>query len=162
MSIYSRDNIAYQTMIDNMIKNRLNTAKRQSDRIQREADIASDTAKGLASTFARGMDYAQSMSEQSALEKKLKELEARRDYIYSQYADNSDYKPYSESDSYKAEQDMKGYIPSYDTAEVIKYKTSPSAYQIDDSKAEWLQAHPGMTDEDYEEFVAYQNSIYQR
>ena len=59
MSIYSRDNIAYQTMIDNMISNRNKTMERQSNRIKKEADIATDTAKNLASTFARGMDYAQ-------------------------------------------------------------------------------------------------------
>lgn len=160
MSIYSRDNIAYNTQIDNMIKNRLNTMQRNSDRIQKEADIASDTAKSLASTFARGMDYAQYESEQNALKNKLKELEDRRDYIRSQYVNSADYKPYSESDAYKSEQAMQGYVPSYNTTEVIKYKTSPATYVIDDAKSKWLQAHPDMTEEDYDKFVEYQNSIY--
>lgn len=160
MSIYSRDNISYQTMIDNMISNRNKTMERQSNRIQKEADIATDTAKNLASTFARGMDYAQYEIEQKALENKLKELEARRDYIRSQYTNNADYKPYTESDWYKAGQAMKGYVPSYDTTEVIKYKTGPATYIIDEAKSKWLQAHPGMTEEDYDKFVEYQNSIY--
>lgn len=147
MSIYSRDNIAYQSMIDNMISNRLNTMERQSNRIQKEADIASDTAKGLASTFARGMDYAQYASEQKALENKLKELEARRDYIRSQYDYNADYKPYTSTDAYKASEQMKGYKPD-------------STYIVDDAKTKWLQEHPGMTEEDYERFVEYQNALY--
>lgn len=164
MSIYSRDNIAYQSMIDNMINNRLKTMERQSNRIQKEADIASDTAKGLASTFARGMDYAQSMSEQKELENKLKELEARRDYILSKYDYNADYKPYTSTDAYKASEQMKGYKPDYDinltnTGISDKYKTG-STYIVDDAKTKWLQAHPGMTEDDYEQFVAYQNALY--
>ena len=147
MSIYSRDNIAYQSMIDNMIDNRLKTMERQSNRIQKEADIASDTAKGLASTFARGMDYAQYASEQKALENKLKELEARRDYIRSQYDYNADYKPYTSTDAYKATEQMKGYKPY-------------STYNVVDAKTKWLQEHPGMTEDDYEQFVEYQNALY--
>lgn len=164
MSIYSRDNIAYQSMIDNMINNRLKTMERQSNRIQKEADIASDTAKGLASTFARGMDYAQAANEQAELENKLKELEARRDYIRSQYDYNADYKPYTSTDAYKAGEQMKGYKPDYDinltnTGIGDKYKTG-STYIVDDAKTKWLQAHPGMTEDDYEQFVAYQNALY--
>lgn len=164
MSIYSRDNIAYQSMIDNMINNRLKTMERQSNRIQKEADIASDTAKGLASTFARGMDYAQAANEQAELENKLKELEARRDYIRSQYDYNADYKPYTSTDAYKAGEQMKGYKPDYDvnlinTIVGDKYKTG-STYIVDDAKTKWLQAHPGMTEDDYEQFVAYQNALY--
>lgn len=164
MSIYSRDNIAYQSMIDNMINNRLKTMERQSNRIQKEADIASDTAKGLASTFARGMDYAQAANEQAELENKLKELEARRDYIRSQYDYNADYKPYTSTDAYKASGQMKGYKPDYDVNLINtnigdKYKTG-STYIVDDAKTKWLQAHPGMTEDDYEQFVAYQNALY--
>lgn len=164
MSIYSRDNIAYQSMIDNMINNRLKTMERQSNRIQKEADIASDTAKGLASTFARGMDYAQAANEQAELENKLKELEARRDYIRSQYDYNADYKPYTSTDAYKASEQMKGYKPDYDINLTNigigdKYKTG-STYIVDDAKTKWLQAHPGMTEDDYEQFVAYQNALY--
>lgn len=164
MSIYSRDNIAYQSMIDNMINNRLNTMERQSNRIQKEADIASDTAKGLASTFARGMDYAQYASEQKALENKLKELEARRDYIRSQYDYNADYKPYTSTYAYKASEQMKGYKPDYDVNLINsnvgdKYKTG-STYIVDDAKTKWLQEHPGMTEDDYERFVEYQNALY--
>jgi hypothetical protein len=40
-----------------------------------------------------------------------------------------------------------------------KYKTG-STYIVDDAKTKWLQAHPGMTEDDYEQFVAYQNALY--
>ena len=164
MSIYSRDNVAYQSMIDNMINNRMKTLARQNEREQKYADIATDTAKGLASTFARGMDYAQAASERAELENKLKELEARRDYIRSQYDYNADYKPYTSTDAYKASEQMKGYRPDYDVNLINtnvgdKYKTG-STYIVDDAKTKWLQAHPGMTEADYEQFVAYQNALY--
>ena len=164
MSIYSRDNVAYQSMIDNMINNRMKTLARQNEREQKYADIATDTAKGLASTFARGMDYAQAANEQAELENKLKELEARRDYIRSQYDYNADYKPYTSTDAYKASEQMKGYRPDYDVNLINtnvgdKYKTG-STYIVDDAKTKWLQAHPGMTEADYEQFVAYQNALY--
>lgn len=164
MSIYSRDNVAYQSMIDNMINNRMKTLARQNEREQKYADIATDTAKGLASTFARGMDYVQSANERAELENKLKELEARRDYIRSQYDYNADYKPYTSTDAYKASEQMKGYKPDYDVNLINtnigdKYKTG-STYIVDDAKTKWLQAHPGMTEDDYEQFVAYQNALY--
>lgn len=160
MSIYNRDNISYQSMIDNMINQRMNTLARQNERAQKSADIASDTAKGLASTFARSMDYAQAMSEQKALENKLKDLEARRDYIRSQYNNSNDYKPYT----YKSEQMMKGYKPDVSDQLINtnigdKYFTG-STWTRDDAKSKWLQAHPGMTEDDYEQFVAYQNALY--
>lgn len=161
MSIYSRDNIAYQSMIDNMINNRLNTMERANNRIQKEADIKSDLATGLASTFARGMDYAQYMSEQKALENKLKELEARRDEIRAQYSYNADYKPYTSTDAYKASEQMKDYVPDHYVNTNIddKYITG-STFIADDTKSKWLQAHPGKTEDDYEQFVAYQNALY--
>lgn len=160
MGIYNRDNINYASMIDNAIRNRLHTAERDADRIEQRATINSQMAKDLASTFARGMDYAQYESEQKALKKKLKDLQDRRDYIRSQYTQSQDYQPYSTTDEYKASEYMSGYKPSYETNEVIKYNTTPSTYLIDDAKTKWLQAHPGMTEEDYDNFVAYQNSIY--
>lgn len=142
MSIYSRDNIAYQSMIDNMINNRMYTLARQNEREQKYADIASDTAKGLASTFARGMDYVQSANERAELENKLKDLESRRDTIRDAYTQSQDYQPYTTTPSYKASEYMSGY-KNYDS-----------------SKDQWLRTHPGMTEEDYEQFVEYQNALY--
>lgn len=160
MGIYNRDQINYASMIDNAIRNRLHTSEREADRIEERAKINAQAAKDIASTFARGMDYLQYESEQKALEKKLKDLEDRREYIRNAYTQSQDYKPYYTTDEYKASEYMSGYKPSYDTNEVVKYNTTPSTYIIDDAKTKWLQAHPGMTEEDYEKFVEYQNSIY--
>lgn len=160
MSIYNRDNINYSSMIDNAIRNRLHTAERNADRIEDRAKIKAQAVKDMASTFARGMDYLQYDNEQKALEKKLKDLEDRRDYIRNAYTQSQDYKPYSTTPEYKAGEYMQGYKPSYDTNEVVKYNAQPSTYLIDEAKTKWLQAHPGMTEEDYEKFVEYQNSIY--
>lgn len=147
-------------MIDNAIRNRLHTAERDADRIEERAKIKADAAKSLASTFSRAMDYAQYESEQKALEKKLKDLEDRRDFIRNAYTQSQDYQPYITTDEYKASKYMSGYKPYYETNEVVKYNTIPSTYLIDEAKTKWLQAHPGMTEEDYDNFVAYQNSIY--
>lgn len=164
MGIYERDNIDYGSMIDRAIKNRMGQVQRESDRIIKRGDIRAQEAKDLASTFARGMDYAQYASEQSELENKLKDLEERRDYIRSQYDYNADYKPYTSTDAYKASEQMKGYTPDYDvnlsnTNVGDKYKTG-STYITDSAKDQWLRAHPGMTEEDYNQFVAYQNALY--
>ena len=141
MGIYERDQIDYGSMIDRAIKNRMGQAQRESDRTIKRGDIRAQTAKDLASTFARGMDYIQYANEQKELENKLKDLEARRDSIRSQYDYNADYKPYSTTPEYKASEQMNGYI-------------------TDSAKDQWLQAHPGMTEEDYNQFVAYQNALY--
>ena len=164
MSIYQRDMINYDSMIDNMIKNRMHTAERDADRIVKMADIKAQTAKDLASTFARGMDYIQYANEQKELENKLKDLEARRDTIRSQYDYNADYKPYTTTPEYKASEQMKDYNPDYDvnlynTNVGDKYKTA-STYITDSAKDQWLRAHPGMTEEDYNQFVEYQNALY--
>lgn len=164
MGIYDRDQIDYGSMIDRAINNRMGQAYRESDRIIKRGDIRAQTAKDLASTFARGMDYIQYAREQKELEKKLKDMEERRDYIRSQYDYNADYKPYSTTPSYKASEQMKDYTPDYDvnlynTNVGDKYKTA-STYITDSAKDQWLRAHPGMTEEDYNQFVAYQNSLY--
>ena len=164
MGIYERDQMDYGSMIDRAIKNRMGQSQRESDRIIKRGDIRAQTAKDLASTFARGMDYAQYAREQKELENKLKDLEARRDYIRSQYDYNADYKPYSTTPEYKASEQMKGYNTDYDvnlsnTNVGDKYKTA-STYITDSAKDQWLRAHPGMTEEDYNQFVAYQNALY--
>ena len=141
MGIYERDQMDYGSMIDRAIKNRMGQAQRESDRIIKRGDIRAQTAKDLASTFARGMDYIQYAREQKELENKLKDLEARRDTIRSQYDYNADYKPYSTTPEYKASEQMKGY-------------------NTDSAKDQWLRAHPGMTEDDYNQFVDYQNALY--
>lgn len=164
MGIYERDNIDYGSMIDRAIKNRMGQVQRESDRIIKRGDIRAQEAKDLASTFAREMDYIQYANEQKELENKLKAMEERRDFIRSQYDYNADYKPYTSTPEYKASEQMKGYNPDYDfnlmnTNVGNKYKTG-STYITDSAKDQWLQAHPGMTEEDYEQFVAYQNALY--
>lgn len=161
MGIYERDQIDYGSMIDKAIRNRMGQAQRESDRIIKRGDIRAQTAKDLASTFARGMDYAQYAREQKELENKLKDMEERRDYIRSQYDYNADYKPYSTTPEYKASEQMKGYNPDnlLNTNVGDKYKIG-STYITDSAKDQWLQSHPGMTEEDYNQFVAYQNALY--
>ena len=173
MGIYNRDNIDYGSMIDRAIKNRMGQAYKESDRIIKRGDIRAQEAKDLASTFARSMDYIQYANEQKELENKLKAMEERRDFIRSQYDYNADYKPYTSTPEYKASEQMKGYKPSYDielnkpeydfnlnnTNIGAKYKTG-STYITDSAKDQWLQAHPGMTEEDYEQYIAYQNALY--
>lgn len=164
MGIYERDQIDYGSMIDRAIKNRMGQSQRESDRIIKRGDIRAQTAKDLASTFARGMDYIQYANEQKELENKLKDLEARRDTIRNAYTQSQDYKPYTTTPEYKASEQMKGYNPDYDvnlynTNVGDKYKTA-STYITDGAKDQWLQAHPGMTEEDYERFVEYQNALY--
>ena len=142
MSIYTRDTTNYQSMIDAMIRNKTQQAQREADRLERIGKLDADTAKGIASTIGKGLDYYMAYKEDKSLEDQLKAAEERRDQIRAQYSYNADYKPYSTTPEYKASEQMKGYKPEYD------------------AKTKWLQAHPGMTEEDYNQFVAYQNALY--
>lgn len=156
MSIYSRDNTNYQSMIDAMIRNKMQQAQREADRVERIGKLDADTVKGIASTIGKGLDYYQAYKEDQSLEDKLKELEERRDTIRAQYTTNQDYKPNTNS--------MTNYKPDYDVSLINtgignKYKTG-STYIVDDAKSKWLSAHPGMTDADYEQFVEYMNALY--
>lgn len=146
MGIYERDQIDYGSMIDRAIKNRMGQAYKESDRIIKRGDIRAQEAKDLASTFARGMDYIQYATEQKELENKLKALEERRNTIRNAYTQSQDYKP-----------DYDFNLTNTNIGN--KYKTG-STYVTDYAKDQWLQAHPGMTEEDYEQFVAYQNSLF--
>lgn len=167
MGIYERDQIDYGSMIDRAIKNRMGQVQRESDRIIKRGDIRAQEAKDLASTFARGMDYIQYANEQKELENKLKALEDRRNTIRNAYTQSQDYMPYSTTPEYKGSEQMNGYKPNYTVDDINlintnignKYKTG-STYVTDYAKDQWLQAHPGMTEEDYEQFVAYQNALY--
>lgn len=142
MSIYSRDTTNYQSMIDAMIRNKTQQAQREADRLERIGKLDADTVKGIASTIGKGLDYYTAYKEDQSLEDQLKAAEARRDQIRAQYSYNADYKPYSTTDEYKASEQMKGYKTDYD------------------AKTKWLQAHPGMTEADYDAFVEYMNSVY--
>lgn len=164
MSIYTRDTTNYQSMIDAMIRNKTQQAQREADRLERIGELDADTAKGIASTIGRGLDYYMAYKEDKSLEDQLKAAEERRDHIRAQYSYNADYKPYSTTPAYKASEQMKGYKPEYDvklmsTGIGDKYKTG-STYIVDDAKDKWLAAHPGMTEADYDAFVEYVNSVY--
>lgn len=161
MSIYSRDNTNYATMIDNMIKNRQEADRIRSDNIRKQGEIWSNFSKDTGNMIARGMDYLQYYNEQKELENKLKDLEERRDYIRNSYTQSQDYKPYSTTPEYKSSKQMKDYNPDnlLNTGVGDKYKTA-STYITDSAKDKWLRAHPGMTEEDYERFVEYQNALY--
>lgn len=164
MSIYSRDNTNYATMIDNMIRNRLEGARIRSDNIRKQGEIWSNFTKDTGKLIGKGLDYYQSQSELNDLNEQLSKLEERRDTIRDSYTQSQDYKPYTSTDAYKASEQMKGYTPDYDvnllnTGIGDKYKTG-STYIVDDAKSKWLADHPGMTEEDYYNYINYMNSVY--
>lgn len=162
MSIYSRDNINYQSAIDNMLRNKQYYTERAADRRYKQADIKAQAAKNIASGLGRALDFVEAYHEDDQLDKLLKEAEARRDAIRRQYTYNQDYKPYSSTDEYKATQNMTGYWPDLELKNSQignKYKIG-STWLTDDAKTKWLNAHPGKTEADYDAVVEYMNSIY--
>lgn len=170
MSIYSRDNVAYQSMIDNMINNRMKTLARQNEREQKYADIATDTAKGLASTFARGMDYVQSANERAELENKLDELTKKKEALIREYSKQE--QDYYNPTNYNYQQRNNTTVNpnrSYNEMAYVnanpdnyyEFTSNPQDYGIQFSKKEqWLMDHPGKTEEDYEAFITYLNGVY--
>ena len=153
MSIYSRDNVAYQSMIDNMINNRMKTLARQNEREQKYADIATDTAKGLASTFARGMDYVQSANERAELENKLDELTKKKEALIREYSKQE--QDYYNPTNYNYQQRNNTTVNpnrSYNEMAYVnanpdnyyEFTSNPQDYGIQFSKKEqWLMDHPG-------------------
>lgn len=170
MSIYSRDNVAYQSMIDNMINNRMKTLARQNEREQKYADIATDTAKGLASTFARGMDYVQSANERAELENKLDELTKKKEALIREYSKQEQdyYNPtnynYQQRNNTTVNPNRSYNDLAYVNANLDNYyefTSNPEDYGIQFSKKEqWLMDHPGKSEEDYEAFITYLNGVY--
>ncbi len=170
MSIYSRDNVAYQSMIDNMINNRMKTLARQNEREQKYADIATDTAKGLASTFARGMDYVQSANERAELENKLDELTKKKEALIREYSKQE--QDYYNPTNYNYQQRNNTTVNpnrSYNDLAYVnanpdnyyEFTSNPQDYGIQFSKKEqWLMDHPGKTEEDYEAYITYLNGVY--
>lgn len=155
--IYQRDNINYASMIDSAIKNRNEKAKERAQLYANQGQIWSDAVRNLGQMGVRTMEYIQANKEQAELENKLKELEARRDTIRAAYSEADGYKPYTSTPSYKAGEDMLGY-KNFDNAKGSGYN---SGYKnFDNAKDRWLQDHPGMTEEDYDKFVEYMNSLY--
>lgn len=74
MSIYNRDNIPYQTMIDSMIRNRAERGKIMGDNWRKQGDIWGGFAKDTGALAGRTMDALQAQEESP--ENILKKLEA--------------------------------------------------------------------------------------
>ena len=57
MSIYSRDNINYQSLLDSMIRNRSEQARRDADNIRQKGQLWSSFIKDSSKAIGKGMDY---------------------------------------------------------------------------------------------------------
>ena len=73
MSIYNRDNIPYQSMIDSMIRNRAEKGKLMGDNWRRQGDIWGGFVKDTGALAGRTMDALQAQEESP--ENILKKLE---------------------------------------------------------------------------------------
>ena len=73
MSIYSRDNINYQSLLDSMIRNRSEQARRDADTIRQKGQIWSGFVKDTDKTIGKGLDYYSAYSEDPST--KLAELQ---------------------------------------------------------------------------------------
>lgn len=171
MGIYNRDQIDYGSMIDRAIKNRMGQSYRESDRTIKSGNIRAQTAKDLASTFARGMDYIQYANEQKELENKLKEYENQREeLIRSQSkAEQNRYNPTSfefqarnrtTSEPNRSYSESNEWMVNANPNNYYEIESNPTYNPNMSSKEQWLRAHPDKTEEDYENFVKYMSSIY--
>lgn len=80
MSIYSRDNINYQSLLDSMIRNRSEQARRDADTIRQQGQIWSGFVKDTGKMIGKGLDYYSAYSEDPStklaeLQKELEEAE---------------------------------------------------------------------------------------
>ena len=80
MSIYSRDNINYQSLLDSMIRNRSEQARRDADTMRQQGQIWSGFVKDTGKMIGKGLDYYSAYSEDPStklaeLQKELEEAE---------------------------------------------------------------------------------------
>ena len=82
MSIYNRDNIPYQSMIDSMIRNRAEKGKLMGDNWRRQGDIWGGFVKDTGALAGRTMDalQAQEESPENILKKLEEELAEAKAY----------------------------------------------------------------------------------
>ena len=163
MSIYQRDNINYQSMIDNMIRNRIESAKLRSDNIRRQAEIKSQFAKDLASTVGKGLDYYQAYSESGDLDNQLKDLEEQRAQLVRE---QSAYEQYKNSPAFRG---ITNPNRSYNTNEWMVNANPDNYYELESNpqfnanftrEEQWLMDHPGKTHADYLAYAQYMNGVY--
>lgn len=131
MSIYSRDNINYGSMLQNAVANRISAAEKRANAIKAQGEIWSGLVKDLGSMGARTYDAYQAEKEspeyrlkqleeelrQAEIEQKYNEQVAQRravnDYIAEQRARASlptQGEIYSrDMDGYNPQPDMTGY-----------------------------------------------------
>lgn len=168
MGIYDRDNISYSNLLDNALKNRLEKAYRESNRIEQMAKNRGQAAKDIASTIGKGLDYYQAYKESTELEDKLKELEDKKEQAIR---DNSKleqdyYNPTSfnyqsrfnttstPNRSYSASNDWMVHANPNNYYEVSKFEDNGNGNPYA------IPGNPNATKEEYEEYVKYMNTIY--
>lgn len=86
MGIYNRDNINYSTMIDNMIKNRMDRAQKRSDNIKKQGEIWGGFVKDLGGIAGRAYTASQYESEEEKLAKELEDLQKQKEMMKQQYS----------------------------------------------------------------------------
>lgn len=85
MSIYGRDNIPYQSLIDSMITNRVAKGKAMGDNWRKQGEIWGGFAKDTGALAGRTMDALQAQEESpearlAKLEEELRQAEAVKKY----------------------------------------------------------------------------------
>lgn len=111
MSIYTRDNIPYSTMLQNAISNRNAAAQREAAYEQAKGKLWGDTATNIGKYAGRGLfaaldEYDEDEAELAKLleEKRLRDEEAERIKANSEWASN-------QMEGYRPLYNMNGYIP---------------------------------------------------
>lgn len=160
MSIYSRDNINYQSLLDSMIRNRSEQARRDADTIRQQGQIWSGFVKDTGKMIGKGLDYYSANQEGNSLEDELAAKEAERNNLIRQYSamEQQAHNPAANGAPYDRSYSVGNLSANPDNYYVVEpkgvYDTSESPEQL------WLNDHPGKTHEDYVEYVNYMNSVW--
>lgn len=120
MSIYSRDNINYQGMVDAAIRNRAERGRIKADNLRKQGEIWSKAVKDLGSIAGKALDYYQAYKESpegrlEALQKELAEAEHLKevqDKYNQQVAQRKAFDEYANSPAIKAANEMRDYQPN--------------------------------------------------
>lgn len=143
MAIYSRDNINYNSMLQNMLAQRARGAEIRSNNIRKQGEIWGGAVKDIGSMVGRAYGAYGSTSDAEA---ELADLEKERAELLEQQQKEEEAKM-AEYNDYAAQ--MQGYHPNAVAAPRVQYD-NPYA----------VPGNPNATQEDYFNYLQYMNGIY--
>lgn len=179
MGIYQRDNINYSSMLDNIIKNRIEKGKELGKLYQDQGKIWGDTARDIGQMVMRATEYEQAQNELNELKAQKDAAEAQRAKLVNEASqlEQSYYNPTTfdyQSRNQTTSTPNRSYMKSTNWMVHANpdnyYTVSKPEFKVTNNepdyasiwKEQWLRDNPGKTEEDYYSYMASLQEAYDK